>query len=100
MAKTKLEFTGINVEALTGKPQQAWKAYKAAQDKAQPAIDKAMEPVIEARTALQNVVASALQHKGLIPQGKEARFAYRFGGMAFAIDDAAGQAKSSTKVTL
>lgn len=99
--KQKLDFTGINVEGFSGKPQAAWKAYKAAQDKAQPAIDKANEPVVEARKALENIVASALQHKSLIPQGKVARFAYRFGGMAFAVDDATGTSKtSSSKVTL
>jgi hypothetical protein len=102
MAQTqKLDFTGINVEAMTGKPALAWKAYKAAQEKAQPAIDKANEPVLEARAALENIVASALMHKQLIPQGKVAKFAYRFGGMAFAVADAAGQGKtSSSKVTL
>jgi hypothetical protein len=94
MAKEKLNFSGLDTEAYIGPVKSAWDAYVKARKPITDEVKKLYDKLAPQQSALEEAVTAQLIRDGHLAQGQEAKFAYRFGGMAFAAVDAKASGKS------
>ena len=98
MAKAKLDWKSLDTGAFKGPVRKAWDAYVKAREPINEKIAALQATLDPQRQELEGLVTAALVKKGHVGSGQEAQFAYRFGGMGFAVTDA--KATSKAKVSL
>lgn len=96
----KLDWQAIDTGAFTGPVKTAWDAYVKARTPINAKIEALKTELQPALDNVEQVIERQLIADGVMTNAQEARFAYRFGGMAVAVVDATAMTGGKKKLVL